>query len=75
MDTELTFEQLYADLITAHTETLPEKYFTLAQFRIDAGLTAWMAKDRLDKRVKSGELQTKCATIDGSYSRIWWFAK
>ena len=75
MEAELTFEQLYSDLIAAHTETLPEQYFTLSEFRADAGLSMWVAKDRLKKRVASGELSTKLAAVDGCHLRIWWFNK
>ena len=74
MDTELTFEQLYADLIAAQAETLPEQYFTLADFRTDTGFSMWVAKDRLKKLVENGKLRTKCANVDGTYTRIWWFA-
>ena len=70
---ELTFEQLYADLVAAHTETIPERYFTLAQFRKDTGLSIWMANRRLAGRVDSGELGTQLADVNGRSMRIWWF--
>ena len=73
METELTFEQLYSDLVAAHTETLPERYFTLGQFRNDTGLSYWLARKKLAAYVESGKIETRTATVNGHNVRIWWF--
>jgi hypothetical protein len=75
VEAELTFDDLYADLVAANTETLPDRYITLAQFREDAGLTERVATKRLQDRVKAGELDTRIAVVDGRRVRIWWFAE
>lgn len=69
----LSFDELYADLVAANTETLPEQYITLAQFRVDAGLTERVATKRLNDLVETGELNTRLASVDGRRVRIWWF--
>ena len=75
MERELTYTDLYADLIKAQTISLPENYFTLSQFCKDTGLTGWIARKALTTRVESGELDTMCTGIDGHYQRIWWFSE
>jgi hypothetical protein len=69
----LTFEELYADLVAANTETLPDDYITLAKFRRDTGLTERIATKRLTERVEAGQMQTRLALVDGRRVRIWWF--
>ena len=73
METELTFEQLYTDLVAAHSETLPEKYFTLAQFINDTGLSRYRSGVKLNEYVKSGKMATRLAAVNGRSLRIWWF--
>ena len=75
MEADLTFEQLYVDLISAQSEILPEQYFTLAEFRTDTGFSDWIAKDRLRKSVETGKLKSRLATINGRHLRIWWFVE
>lgn len=75
MEAELTFDDLYADLVAAHTETLPPSYFTLAQFCDDAGLTERVGGNRLKALVDAGKLGTRLASVDGRRVRIWWFAE
>lgn len=74
MAAELSFAELYADLVAAHTEILPEHYVTLVQFRRDTGLTARVAATRLNDAVEAGRMCTRLATINGRRVRIWWFA-
>ena len=69
----MTFEQLYADLVAAHTDAMPERYFTLSQFRADTGLSIWVANKRLAAMVDNGELGTRPADVNGRSMRIWWF--
>ena len=73
MDKELTYTDLYADLVRAQSESLPENYFTLSKFCSDTKLSGWMARKRLVDLVDSGTLSTKLARIDGNSRRIWWF--
>ena len=74
MAPELSFDELYADLVAAHTETLPEHYVTLAQFRRDTGLTERVATTRLMAAVEAGTMHSRLASIAGRRVRIWWFA-
>jgi len=71
----LSFDELYADLVAANTETLPDDYFTLAQFCADAGMTERVATKRLNDLVETGELNTRLASADGRRVRIWWFTE
>ena len=73
MEAELTFEQLYADLGAAHSETLPEQYFTIAQFGRDTGLSRYLANKRLEGYVEEGKMATRLAAVNGRSMRIWWF--
>ena len=73
MDTELTFEELYNDLITASREELPDKYFTMKQFCADTEFSTWVARKHLEEQVDNGKLGTKTANVNGNYTRIWWF--
>lgn len=73
MDGGLTYEDLYADLIDAQRDALPELYFTLNQFIKDTGLSYWVARKRLASRVENGSLGTRLANINGHSQRIWWF--
>jgi len=70
---ELTFADLYADLVVAQSARLPEGYFTLSKFCNDTGLTPWVAKKRLGTLTESGALDTRLACVDGNHQRIWWF--
>ncbi len=74
METGLSFEELYRDLVAAHTETLPEHYITLAQFCKDTGLTERVATRRLNDGVEAGKMQSRLALVEGRWIRIWWFA-
>jgi hypothetical protein len=71
----LSFDDLYADLVAANTETLPDDYITLAKFRHDTGLTERVATKRLTEQVEAGAMQTRLALVDGRRVRIWWFAR
>lgn len=75
MEASLSFDDLYADLVAANTETLPESYFTLAQFCADAELTERVGGKRLARLVDEGRLGTRLASVDGRRVRIWWFAE
>jgi len=70
---ELTFDQLYADLVAASSETMPERYFTLTQFCTDTGLKTWAAKKRLAEYVENGKMATRPAVVNGHRMLIWWF--
>jgi len=73
METELTFEQLYEDLVSASTTNVPDKFFTIKQFMSDTGLSYWLGRKKLSEMVASGKLKTTTATVDGNYTRVWWF--
>ena len=73
MDTELTFEELYADLVAASTNVLPEHYFTVQQFAQDTGMPKRTALEKLKKRAESGELESLKVLIDGHQTWIFWF--
>ena len=68
----LTFNEFYADLVSALSDNLPDDFFTLQQFMEDANLTEMTARRRLRARVDSGELGTKLATVDGYERRCFW---
>jgi len=74
METELTFEQLYEDLVSASTTNVPDKFFTIKQFMSDTGLSYWLSRKRLLKMVDDGELETMKSIVDGNSVRIWWFS-
>ncbi len=72
---ELTFEQLYSDLIDASSSVLPEDYFTSRQFAEDAELSDWSARDKLRALVKSGVLSAKRVNINNKSVLAYWFNK
>lgn len=75
-ETELTFAQLYADLVEASKQTLPENYFTLKDFVADSGLKPIRAQRILAEQVDAGKLQRReKVVINGHAQTIYWFAE
>jgi response regulator of citrate/malate metabolism len=70
---ELTYSQLYADLIAASSNTLPDNHFTVRQFAQDAGLSDWTARDRLRKLVREKKLNSRRVNVDGNSIMAYWF--
>ena len=72
-DNNLTWKELYADLVAANTHTLPEHYFTGKQYAEDIGLSRGVADRLLARKVSDGVLECKRALIDGHHQHIYWF--
>jgi len=73
VETDLTYAELYADLVESSTRTLPEQYFTIVQFAQDIGKGRQAAARELAEKVKDGSLLTKLAFVDGYHTHIYWF--
>ena len=69
----LTHDELLADLVKANTTTVPEKYFTVAEFAKKIGKGRCAAERALRLRVMAGELETKLALVNGHHTHIYWF--
>ena len=72
-DDPLTYDELYADLCAADTQSLPEQFFTIKQHAKKIGMGRQAAERRLAKRLEAGELETKMALLNGRHTRIYWF--
>lgn len=73
MDTKLTFEELYADLVAASTHTLPENYFTVQQYALDTGMPKRTALDKLKGLAEQGKLESLKVVLNGHETWIFWF--
>jgi len=69
----LTYGQLYADLVSAARNSVPDGAFGFQQFLSDSGMLPSTARRFLDSRVRTGILGTKLITVDGHQRRIYWF--
>ena len=73
METDLTFEEHYADMVAASTRTLPEQYFTVGEYSRDTGLPERTAYKRLAEKVEAGALEARMVVVDGHLTRAFWF--
>ena len=74
MDTDLSFAQLYADLVEAAAQSPPPEHsFSAAQFAADAGITHKQALDRLRALQARGGIEGDKFIIDGSRQWRFWF--
>lgn len=70
---DLTFDQLYSDLVEAERlKAPPDDSFTAAQFAESSGLAETTAMRRLKKLVTEGNLESGIF-IDGRERRFFWF--
>ena len=74
MADELTFEELFADLVEASTRTLPEQYFTVREFADRTGKPTRTALRELVAMAEEGRLEMQLAVLDGHQARVFWFA-
>lgn len=74
MADDLTFAQLYADLVeaTAHNDPPPES-FGVAQFAEDTGLSVNRALDVLKAMRARGQIEGDKFAINGSCQWRFWF--
>jgi len=74
VDTDLSFEQLYSDLVEAAAQSAPpERSFGAAQFAEDSGITHKQALDRLRALQARGSIEGDKFVIDGSRQWRFWF--
>ena len=72
-DNNLTWKELYADLVAANTQTLPENYFSCRQYAEDVKMSVGAAGRILARLVEAGTLETKKVLVDGHHQHIYWF--
>ena len=71
---DLTFAQLFADLVEAAAEEpLPAEFFTRREFAQRANLDYQRAAKRLRELVAAGELLEREAVVDGKRQFVYWF--
>ena len=73
MADELTFEEMYADLVEASTRALPPNYFSTQRYAEDTGMPERSARRELLALVEARKLETKLAVVDGHKARVYWF--
>ena len=71
---ELTFEQLFNDLVAAErTRKPPDNSFTVRDFAQASQLTYSTAARRLQRRAENKELETDVFLYGRNETRFYWF--
>ena len=71
---ELSYEQLYSDLVDAATQSEPPaRSFSATQFAKDTGMTRPRALERLQVLRTAGQISGDKFVIDGSRQWRFWF--
>jgi len=72
-DNTLSYAQLYADLVAAAKETVPDYAFSFQKFVDDTGMEESTARRFLDSKVRAGILEKRYATVEGHQRAYYWF--
>lgn len=71
---DLTFEELFEDLVNAEKTNLPDRYFTPKEYAEETGLSYSVALRRLKAMRDNDEIEGKKAIIGGYEGWAFWFS-